>query len=115
MAETGWRNKLKQMTYLIFYGKDEDMDDKVPDTLSFDVWTGLKKKYYRQGRFRLLLAWDECLYCRLGFTYCVSWLLDCWAVFDLNTNFPGAVSSCISERLFWADGPKKKYLRNRAG
>ncbi len=38
--------ELKQMTYLIFYGKDEDKDGKVPDTLSFDVWTGMKKKYY---------------------------------------------------------------------
>jgi hypothetical protein len=39
--------ELKQMTYLIFYGKDEDKDGKIPDTLSFDVWTGMKKKYYK--------------------------------------------------------------------
>jgi len=37
---------LKQMTYSIFYRRDEDTDGKSPDTLSFDVWTGVKKKYY---------------------------------------------------------------------
>lgn len=38
--------ELKQMTYSIFYRKDEDMRGKLPDTLSFDMWTGSKKKYY---------------------------------------------------------------------
>lgn len=37
---------LKQMTYTIFYRKDEDMRGKKPDTVSFDMWTGTKKKYY---------------------------------------------------------------------
>jgi UDP-2,3-diacylglucosamine pyrophosphatase LpxH len=37
---------LKQMTYTIFYRKDEDTNGKKPDTLSFDMWTGTKKKYY---------------------------------------------------------------------
>jgi UDP-2,3-diacylglucosamine pyrophosphatase LpxH len=37
---------LKQMTYSILYRRDEDDGDKVPGTLSFDVWTGTKKKYY---------------------------------------------------------------------
>jgi UDP-2,3-diacylglucosamine pyrophosphatase LpxH len=37
---------LKQMTYTIFYRKDEDLRGKKPDTLSFDMWTGAKKKYY---------------------------------------------------------------------
>lgn len=36
----------KQMTYSIFYSKDEDKANKKPDTVSFDVWTGLKKKSY---------------------------------------------------------------------
>lgn len=37
---------LKHMTYSIFYSKDEDTKDKIKDSLSFDVWTGSKKKYY---------------------------------------------------------------------
>jgi len=38
--------ELKQMTYSMFYRKDEDMDGKVPNAVSFDVWTGSKKKHY---------------------------------------------------------------------
>lgn len=38
---------LKQMTYTIFYRRDED-SGKVPNTLSFDMWTGTKKKYYAE-------------------------------------------------------------------
>jgi hypothetical protein len=38
--------ELNQMTYTIFYRKDEDLNDKKADTLSFDVWTGAKKKAY---------------------------------------------------------------------
>lgn len=38
--------ELKQMTYTIFYRKDEDLKGKKADTLSFDVWTGAKKKAY---------------------------------------------------------------------
>jgi len=38
--------ELKQMTYSIFYRKDEDLGGKIPNTVSFDVWTGSKKKYY---------------------------------------------------------------------
>ncbi len=37
---------LKQMTYTIFYRRDEDTTGKQPDTLSFDIWTGTKKKHY---------------------------------------------------------------------
>jgi UDP-2,3-diacylglucosamine pyrophosphatase LpxH len=37
---------LKQMTYTIIYGKDEDNGGKEPGTVSLDVWTGNKKKYY---------------------------------------------------------------------
>jgi hypothetical protein len=37
---------LKQMTYSIFYRKDEDMRGKKPGTVSFDVWTGTKRKVY---------------------------------------------------------------------
>jgi UDP-2,3-diacylglucosamine pyrophosphatase LpxH len=39
---------LKQITYTIFYRKDEDTKGKASGTVSFDVWTGNKKKYYRQ-------------------------------------------------------------------
>jgi UDP-2,3-diacylglucosamine pyrophosphatase LpxH len=39
---------LKQMTYTIFYRRDEDLKDKEAGTLSFDVWTGAKKKNYKQ-------------------------------------------------------------------
>jgi len=38
--------ELKQMTYSIFYRKDEDMNGKIPNTISFDIWTGSKKKHY---------------------------------------------------------------------
>jgi UDP-2,3-diacylglucosamine pyrophosphatase LpxH len=38
--------KLKQMTYLCFYHAGEDKDRKEPGTVSFDVWTGHKQKYY---------------------------------------------------------------------
>lgn len=38
--------KLKQMTYAVFYNKDEDKSGKEPGTVSFDMWTGHKKKYY---------------------------------------------------------------------
>lgn len=37
---------IKQMTYSIFYRKDEDIKRKQAGTLSFDVWTGVKKKHY---------------------------------------------------------------------
>jgi len=37
---------LKQMTYTVFYRKDEDTRGKKPETLSFDIWTGTKKKHY---------------------------------------------------------------------
>lgn len=37
---------LNQMTYSIFYREDEDMHDKKPGTVSFDVWTGTKNKAY---------------------------------------------------------------------
>jgi UDP-2,3-diacylglucosamine pyrophosphatase LpxH len=37
---------LKQMTYTIIYRKDEDTRGKEPETLSFDIWTGTKKKHY---------------------------------------------------------------------
>ena len=37
----------KQMTYCIFYSKDEDTDNKRAGTPSFDVWTGVKKKAYQ--------------------------------------------------------------------
>jgi UDP-2,3-diacylglucosamine pyrophosphatase LpxH len=40
---------LKQMTYTVFYRRDEDTGDKEPNSLSFDIWTGIKKKYYRQA------------------------------------------------------------------
>lgn len=35
---------LKQMTYSIFYREDEDMHNKKPGTVNFEVWTGTKKK-----------------------------------------------------------------------
>jgi len=38
---------LKQMTYTIIYRKDEDTKGKKPETRSFDIWTGAKKKQYR--------------------------------------------------------------------
>jgi hypothetical protein len=37
---------VKQMTYSIFYRRDEDTGGKQAGTLSFDVWTGVKKKHY---------------------------------------------------------------------
>lgn len=37
---------LKQITYTVFYRKDEDTRGKEPETLSFDIWTGTKKKHY---------------------------------------------------------------------
>ncbi|MDD5435547.1 MAG: hypothetical protein PH343_08965 [Nitrospira sp.] len=36
----------KQITYTIFYNADEDKGGKKPGTVSFDVWTGFKKKDY---------------------------------------------------------------------
>lgn len=36
----------RQMTYSIFYREDEDVHDKKPGSVSFDVWTGAKKKTY---------------------------------------------------------------------
>jgi UDP-2,3-diacylglucosamine pyrophosphatase LpxH len=39
---------LKQMTYTVFYRRDEDTKGKAPRTLSFEVWTGAKKKHYQQ-------------------------------------------------------------------
>jgi UDP-2,3-diacylglucosamine pyrophosphatase LpxH len=38
---------MKQMTYTIIYRKDEDTKGKAPETRSFDIWTGAKKKQYR--------------------------------------------------------------------
>lgn len=38
--------ELKAMTYGIFYRRDEDTGGKKPGTVSFDVWTGAKKKLY---------------------------------------------------------------------
>lgn len=40
--------ELKNMTYAIFHRRDEDMGWKKEDTVSFDVWTGAKKKYYEK-------------------------------------------------------------------
>jgi hypothetical protein len=37
---------IKQMAYSIFYREDEDVHDKKPGSLSYDVWTGTKKKTY---------------------------------------------------------------------
>ena len=37
---------LKQMTYSVFYRTDEDAGGKQDGTLSFDVWSGIKKKSY---------------------------------------------------------------------
>jgi UDP-2,3-diacylglucosamine pyrophosphatase LpxH len=37
---------LKQMTYAVFYRGDEDSSGKQDATLSFDMWTGIKKKTY---------------------------------------------------------------------
>ncbi len=37
--------EMKQITYIAFYNKDEDKE-KVSGTVSYDVWTGNKKKYY---------------------------------------------------------------------
>ena len=38
--------ELKKMTYAVFYNKHEDKDGKEPGSVSFDIWTGHKKKYY---------------------------------------------------------------------
>jgi UDP-2,3-diacylglucosamine pyrophosphatase LpxH len=38
--------ELKAMTYVIFYRRDEDIGGKQPNTVSFDIWTGAKKKIY---------------------------------------------------------------------
>lgn len=38
--------KLKQMTFACFYNDEEDQEGKAPGTVSFDVWTGRKLKYY---------------------------------------------------------------------
>ena len=38
--------KLKQMTFVTFYNAQED-PGKEPGTVSFDVWTGHKQKYYQ--------------------------------------------------------------------
>jgi len=37
---------LKQMTYTTIFREDEDTRGKEAGTLSFDIWTGTKKKYY---------------------------------------------------------------------
>jgi len=34
------------MTYTIIFRKDEDTRGKEAGTLSFDIWTGAKKKQY---------------------------------------------------------------------
>lgn len=39
---------LKQMTYAVFYKADEDTSGKQPQTVSFDIWTGNKQKYYSE-------------------------------------------------------------------
>jgi hypothetical protein len=39
--------ELKQMTYSVFYAADEDTGSKEAGTVSFDMWTGMKKKQYR--------------------------------------------------------------------
>jgi UDP-2,3-diacylglucosamine pyrophosphatase LpxH len=36
--------KFKQLTYAVFYGKDEDSEGKEPGTVSFDIWTGYAQK-----------------------------------------------------------------------
>ena len=41
--------ELKQMTFSIFYRKDEDPEGKRPGTMSFEVWTGTKKKDYNES------------------------------------------------------------------
>lgn len=38
---------LKQITYTIFYRADEDTNRKEAGTVSFEAWTGAKKKYYQ--------------------------------------------------------------------
>ena len=38
--------KVKEMTFCIICGAEEDTDNKVDGTLSFDMWTGMKKKKY---------------------------------------------------------------------
>ncbi len=38
--------ELKQMSYAVFYGPDEDRAGKKSGTPSFEVWTGTKKKHY---------------------------------------------------------------------
>ena len=38
--------KLKQMSYAVFYHKNEDRGGKQPGTVSCDIWTGHKSKYY---------------------------------------------------------------------
>lgn len=38
--------ELKQMSYAIFYRPDEDNSGKEPNTHSFEVWSGTKKKTY---------------------------------------------------------------------
>ena len=38
--------ELKQMTYTMIFRKDEDTKGKKEGTLSFDIWTGTKKKHY---------------------------------------------------------------------
>jgi UDP-2,3-diacylglucosamine pyrophosphatase LpxH len=37
--------KTKQMTYVVFYSADEDMNGKKRGTVSFDIWTGSRRKY----------------------------------------------------------------------
>lgn len=37
--------EFKQMTYTVFFMRDEDMKDKASGTLSFDMWTGTRKKH----------------------------------------------------------------------
>ncbi len=45
-GQTPLSHKGRPHYHTIFYRKDEDVGGKVPNTVSFDVWTGLKKKYY---------------------------------------------------------------------
>lgn len=46
LDEPGGFVDFKQITYSIFYNKDEDSSNKLPGTVSFEMWTGHKKKMY---------------------------------------------------------------------
>ena len=45
-AKNGGFVTAHQMTMAFFYGKDEDQEDKKPDTVTMDVWNGIKRKVY---------------------------------------------------------------------